>query len=493
MSLAEFTFTTRVRPVVQVGIGDTRLPVGQAQWDVAHWDADTARWSGVDPTWVDITCDTYSARCEYGRDHTTDRFVPGVGTVLVNNATGWADPNVTVEPGVLTMRPGRAIRFGVEHIGYGTRWLFRGFIDALIPTYHPTFTDVVQLDCVDALGEVNRAKLVPMPPVAAGETVDDRIYRLLDLAKWPTTKRILDPASTTLIESDMGGQLADLLGQAADSGGGAVFGDLDANVVFRNRDWQVYPPDTPPDGSIGNVDPGVPGYFTDPIPATPGYLDPSIGTGGSGTLTDPRGRVWTVDQRNAIVPPVPAIPAQWVGWSGDVCPVEWQRPFDRADLSTRVILGRDLETAVMIDDPEGQLLYGIEPYERTDLLTQSDAELERLARRILRTRSADTAPRVRSVTIDARTSDVSIDLMSTVDIWKPSRYRCRLAYPRGTVFDAEHFATGAVHELAPDAWTLLLNLDLAAPWVAGAARWDQNVGWDRSLWSDDELSLTGVS
>jgi hypothetical protein len=639
VSLAAFTWTTRARPVVELGVGDSRIPTGQATWSHAYWDTDGDRWAGNEPTWHDITCDTISLRCEYGRRHTTDRFVPGLATVVVNNETGWADPNAVGDPTVLTIRPGRPIRFGVVHAVYGTRWLYRGFVDAVVPQYVPNGTDTVQFDCVDALGEVNRGKLIPQGvPIGDGEPVSTRLNAVLDQANWPAVKRDIWPTSIALVGDEMGGQVADLLTRAADSGGGVVFGDLEANVAFRPRDWQVFAPDEPVDGTIGNVDmigtpgvPAVPGYLTPtigtvttlnpgPLPAdctfvfkvrgpatatyaqiaaqlevsplswtlalapgdnvayfisypdgaTPSYaytvtpdptggdelralsvqrnngsgrqviterasidggttwtqvatadfptvtpavspnvvrigqstfdgrvysvelrtgLDPKGGTvvwrfdadeyPGGTSYADPRGRTWTLTAPNAITPTIPAVPAV----PPDVCPVAWERPFARADMATLVILGRDAASAVQVEDPEGQVLYGIEPFEQTDLLTKNDGDLLVLANRILRTRSATSAPRVRSVTLDARTADGALDLMSTVSVWEPSRYRCRLRYPRGDVFDAEHFATGAVHELDAGHWTLNLNLDLADPFRAVGGRWD-GAYWDQALWAD---------
>jgi hypothetical protein len=137
----------------------------------------------------------------------------------------------------------------------------------------------------------------------------------------------------------------------------------------------------------------------------------------------------------------------------------------------------------VLDDYPAQVLYGIEPFERTDLWTAEDSLLVDLAQRILRSRASTTAPRIRSVSLDARTSDAALDLMATVSPYLPSRYRCRLRYPRGDIFDAEHFATGVAHELTPSSWTLELNLDLAAPYAAAGGRWDEAY-WDQSMWTD---------
>jgi hypothetical protein len=261
--------------------------------------------------------------------------------------------------------------------------------------------------------------------VGNNDPASARVTRILDSVAWPQAARDIQPSYELLIGTTLGGQAADLLSQTADSAGGVIFGDMTGRVAFRARDWQTYMPGTPVDGTIGNVAPT------------------------------------------------------------DVCPVMWERPFARADITTRAIFGRDLESAVTADDGQGQIKYGIEPYERVDLLTASDASLLQLAQRVLRTRAAATAPRVRSVTLDARTSTAALDLMSSVEVYRPSRYRCRLQYPqpRGVVFDEEYFATGVVHTMTPSDWTLQLNLDVAAPYAAAGGRWDSSY-WDQSLWAD---------
>ena len=94
MSTPRFTFTDRARPIIQIGIGSAYDEYTTARWDSARWDTPPdAMWGGSEPEWLDLTCDSFSVRCEYGRQRTTDRFVVGQATVVVYNATGWADPN----------------------------------------------------------------------------------------------------------------------------------------------------------------------------------------------------------------------------------------------------------------------------------------------------------------------------------------------------------------------------------------------------------------
>ena len=414
-----FTFTDRAAPFCEVGFDDVRIEHSAGKWGVAEWDAADATWAGVEPTWRDVSCEVWEATCEYGRMALTDRFVPGVASVIVRNFTGWADP---MREG---MRPGRPIRFGVIHQEYGKLVKFRGFIDAVIPTYAAGFMDSVELQCIDALGEVNRVHLQPFEEPFPGdnELGHERVNATLDRSLWPALKRDIAPTSWTLIADAQGGQVADLLGRMADSVGGNVWGDVNGDIGFRPRDWQVWTEGAPVDATIGNVDPG------------------------------------------------------------DVCPISWQRPFDRESISTRVIMGRNAETAVQIDDPEGQLLYGIETFERTDLLTYSDPNVIDLAERTMVTRSHETAPRVRATLLDARNGDAQLDLMSTVDVFKPSHYRCRLMEWRGLVFDDRYIATAVAHRITASEWSLEMNLDRAEPYMAQGGKWGQT-GWDQTLWSE---------
>lgn len=424
MTAPAFTFTDRATPIVQIGTGDRRTVAVAGVWDVSEWDDPGALWSGDEPLWRDVTCEGLTFEAVYGRRAITDRFVPGVATIRVRNLDGWADPNADDDISVLTVRPGRAIRVGVLHDDYGVCWLFRGIIDAVTPTYEPDGQPVVQLDCVDVLGEVNRAKFAPYPaPVGAGETVDTRIARILDRALWPDSKRDLAATGVTVIADTLGGQVADLLARAADSANAVVFANMDGDICFRHNAWQMFDPATPPDATIGNG-------------------------------------------------------------PGDVCPIRWERPFAREDITTRVIIGRDAATAQTIVDPDAEVLYGIEPFERVDLWTESDTTLASIGLQILAARHPDTAPRVRSVSLNAATGPDVLDLIATVDVYRPSRFRCRHTEPDGRlVFDTEMFATGVAHAFNADRWTLELNLDVAAPYATTGTFWGMGY-WDAAWWAD---------
>lgn len=435
MALPRFTWTTQARPFLELGIGDSRVAVAAARWDVQRWDQPDAVWSGVEPFWQDVTCEAYQVGITVGRERTTDRFEVGTMTVVAANVSGWADlqPPAPGDINTLMLRPGRAIRFGVDHVTQGRVVLFRGFIDVVDPVYEPG-SDVVNLQCVDALGEVGKVRLTDPVETGDGEYVHTRLGRILDVVQWPPEKRDIAGSSIALLAAKIDGQAADLLGQTSDSAGGAVFGDTNGSVAYRAADWQMWQTSTAPDATIGNVA------------------------------------------------------------ADDVCPTRWQRPYSRAEMSNVIILGnvrQPTADVVSRSDSSSWGLYGIETFERTDLATQDVAQLALMADRYLATRGANTIPRVRTVSFDARTADNVVDLLTSSSCYRPSRYRCRLALERGLIFDQQHYCTGANHDISPDGWTSELLLDIADPYAAtNTPRWEPASGadaglsrWDRVAWN----------
>ena len=91
---------------------------------------------------------------------------------------GLAEPLGTEELGTW-------IRIGVDHATYGNKWFFRGFVDAIVPTYVPDRQDAVRIECVDSLAEAGRV-------FVAGDRLPhrlamgpQRIRQVLATAHWP--------------------------------------------------------------------------------------------------------------------------------------------------------------------------------------------------------------------------------------------------------------------------------------------------------------------
>lgn len=418
-----------VRPWCELGVGDTRVPTGQARWDVSRWDDPDALWAGTEPTWLDTACETIDATANAGRERIVDRFRPGGAEVTVRNRDGWADMTGVVDPAALTLRPGRQLRFGVD-TPTGRHLIHRGYIDQADPLYQPYGLDVVELTSLDALGEVGRLQLAPLTgPVGDGETGDVRIARILDALQWPVEYRDIQPASGRVQATRFGAQVANLLGITADSVGGSVFGDLAGRLAFRPRDWQTYTPDTPPAATIGNVG------------------------------------------------------------AGDVCPSAWSMSWARGDVAAWVRMANlDGSAEAIAYDVAAAAAMGPEPFERADLIASSSGQLDTIAQRVLVTRGMATMPRVRSVVLDAARDPGDgrvVELMATARAETPTRVRCRLAEAGRLVFDREMFITGTAHTLTSTGrWWVTFALDVAAPFAAPGGRWDV-ARWDRATWTGE--------
>lgn len=419
----------RAVPVIELGVGASATPTGVGRWQVSRWGQPSATWVGNEPFWWGITCEVHNVETYVGHERAADTWDVGTAIVVLRNLTGWADypPSAPDQPTLLSVRPGRPIRIGVSIDAGPTSWLWRGYVDAADPGYEPEMGSIVTLSCIDAKGEAGRANAAGLAtPVGAGETVTTRIGRVLDATNWPAYRRDLAASSVTLLPTSLGGTVTDLVDLAADSAGGAVFGDINGRVAYRARSWQTYAPGAPFDATVGNVD------------------------------------------------------------ATDVCPSSWDVSFAREDITTQVQIGRHSDAAPLVfNDVEGQTLYGVEPYDRTDLETQSVLVLNSLGQRHLATRGHLTAPRISAVTLDAATGDDVVDLLAACDPRTPTRLHCRHDESGRVVFDRNLFVVGIRHSIGPDGWEARVALDDAdaSDYIAAPnPRWG-SARWQRALWA----------
>jgi hypothetical protein len=320
----------------------------------------------------------------------------------------------------------------------------------------------------------------------------------------------------TLIATELGSQCVDLLNVAADSAAGVVFGDVgvadsDPRVAFRNSDFPNYDNDEPPVGTIGDLGwPGTPPSYTytatmteDP-PGSGLYFLPD-----DTIIEDPAGSglfyVDGVAVRLTEGPPglflveggdvIPAIPA-------DTCPSNWELSFARADITTQALLARQTDTAPRVYPTPAQLadlsngfkygqsMFGIESFERTDLDTLNNADLDFLGERILTTRSWKYMPRVAAVTVTATASaPQTVHTLASASPFTPARFRCQHRIDGRDVFDRIMFVTGVEHAITPAGWEARISLDDAAPFLIGGthpANWDETgvALWDTATWAD---------
>ena len=422
-----------VAPVIQLGVGDRYDAASiAALWDTARWSTpgDENEWGGTEPLWRDISCDVLDVSTFVGRDSSIEQFQIGTCTVAVRNLGGWADyrPPTPGDENLLTIRPGRQVRIGVSIAGAAPVWLWRGVIDTTEPGYRPGEGDVVTFGCVDAKGDAGRAEMPrTLTPVGHGEAAHTRMHRTLNNVRWPTARRQLAVTDVTLLATEFGTRVSEELDRTADSASGHVYGDTNGRVCFRTKGWMQWAASAPVDDTIGNIE------------------------------------------------------------TSDVCPSGWEVQFGRDDITTRAIIGRPDETPLVVDDDEGIGRFGVETYERTDVIPTLTFEVTRIASRVLAARSYEVMPRIAAVTLDASSGHGEVAaLLSTCSAFTPTRLRCRHRAADGRlVFDRTMLVVGVEHTISPrEGWTARIALDDATPYqqVANPARWSDAA----TRWSDDD-------
>ena len=166
---------------------------------------------------------------------------------------------------------------------------------------------------------------------------------------------------------------------------------------------------------------------------------------------------------------------QTLGWRVTAAPIEhatyfeypvfWTEGMTPFSPAPGVIFSMELrpEPPELWIDTMGKSLYGVENFNRTDLINSTTDIFETLADRILEVRGVNSVPRIEAVTIDARTGRgiFNMELMSTAAPEKPSRYRLRLAVDERPIFDRMMFVAAVRHFIARDEWTLRISLDVA--------------------------------
>lgn len=213
-------------------------------------------------SWIPVIDDLVSLDISTGQDDDTSGARNGTATVVLENWSGAYDPSAAelVNPDIgvfpsTTLYPGtgqfpdgglfpdivgaqqvdvgKPIRISYR---YGTTVYprFYGYVDDI--TFDAGFQPTVSFACVDGLEDLGRAPLAALStPQFVGDASDVRVGRILDLAGWATSQRILEPGLLTLATTTFGDYALPLLQEVADSELGKIFVDANGNFVFYNR------------------------------------------------------------------------------------------------------------------------------------------------------------------------------------------------------------------------------------------------------------------
>jgi hypothetical protein len=202
------------------------------RWDDGAWDEATWDQSGGEGDWLDLTCDISELELTSGAsssDGLCTKIAGTTGSLTLHGAQydPWAGrwpanvlgPDLPVR--ILWRRPG------------DPEWapVFAGLTDAW---RYDAKTAAVTVPLVDRVAWLGNQKLIARDPVGAGDTIPDRIARILEAAGWAGDADLTDSVSpVSCVASTLEGAPWDQMAVAADTDLGIVWIDRAGAVAFR--------------------------------------------------------------------------------------------------------------------------------------------------------------------------------------------------------------------------------------------------------------------
>lgn len=249
--------------------GDIKLYVwaGIFAGSTFHWGQSTTDnldagnvWGGGQPTptppagriWVDLTCDVLSVQTDIGgtrSDGAIAQSEAGTATVTLTDPTRKYDPTNPNSPfqygGQTRLTPGaNLIIFAEVWNGSAiTQYrLFTGTVDTWNEdwTFAPNSRQAV-IVASDGVKDLVALDYGEQPEIGAGDTVSQRIERILTYYGWPGT-RVLDTSTNTLLGTTLAKSAWELIGRATEDELGFTYLDQVGTLQFRNRaTWLARP------------------------------------------------------------------------------------------------------------------------------------------------------------------------------------------------------------------------------------------------------------
>lgn len=390
-------------------------------WDSAVWD--TSTW-GPDAVYVDITA--------YLRGFDTDRhfsrevaaWEAGTASIVLDNRDGrFSADNLSgpyVTGGVTQIRPWRPIRIRAAY-GGTTYYVYTGYATAWEESYSLDGANrgdaIVTVQCVDELGSLARFNPLATSVVGTGELPGLRVHRLLNNAG-SIAPRSIDPGTFTLQGTTMAANVVTDLKLTADSEAGAIYILKDGTVRFDDQLAIV----TQTRSSVSQA---------------------TFGDGGGAEL------------------PYEDIEIHYDG-----------------DLLTNVAsFARVGGTAVQAQDNTSRALYQDKTFQRSDLICQTDTQVQSLANWYV----------AQFASPERRVTRIDINPRETVANWSQVLGRevrdlvtVKRRPPGGFTISRDCHIAGIRHSARPAEWKTSFALFSATPYQT-AGRWDYAI-WDGSTW-----------
>lgn len=395
------------------------------EWDGAIWDSST--W-GPDIEWVDVTAYVRSVNTDRAFVRGTRGWRGGTAEIVLDNRDGRFSPANLAGPyvtaGVTQIRPLRPARVRAAYAGV-TYPIWQGYVAEWIESWSGGAVGkgdaIVTLPCEDEWSRLAAIDGMEQPAAGAGETSGRRVHRILDSAGH-TGERNIAVGEVTLQATTLEQDVLAELELTADSEGGALYVGAAGEVVFTQQHALI-------DNTVSV------------------QSQATFGDGGGAEL--------------------PYATAE-VAYNSDL--IVNYASYTRVD-----------GTAQEAADSTSRALYGTRRDSRTDLISETDAQVLALAQwQVEQYRTPEL--RYTAITVTPRRSPTTLWPQVLGRAVRDQITVVRRPPGGHTITQACHIA-GIGHEITPATWTTRFDLWSATPYVAYAnSRWDLGL-WDEAIWA----------
>lgn len=196
--------------------------------------------SGV---WTNVaSSDVKQVSIRRGRQRRDYRFDAGNLTVVLDNASGIYDPDITT--GTWVVSGASIIRAGLQ-VRVVATWaavpyiLFAGLLES--NSVDQGFEPTVTLRVVDGLALLGKAyappisvtKMMSLSAYHVGEQTNVRVARMLDLVNWPTADRAISSSTVTMQGTAEGDYVINIINDCAACDVGDFFVSRDGKATYR--------------------------------------------------------------------------------------------------------------------------------------------------------------------------------------------------------------------------------------------------------------------
>lgn len=332
------------------------------------------------------------------------RYEAGTSTCRLNNSDRRFDPTNLAGPyvslGATQVTPMRAVRYQATWAGV-TYDLWRGYADSWDIDYAPPNYSSCVLAATDGFKVLSQYERAAGAGVGAGEDTGARVGRILDGVGWSATDRIVAVGDSTVQATTLAGDALSELQLTAESEIGDLYVDGGGRVVFRNRH---------------------------------ALLEDSRSTTSQATFGD--------------------------GGGSELPYTDVELVYDEATLANLVRATRVGGAAQTVQDATSQALYLTRPYERSDLILQTDADAADWARYVLY-QSKDPELRFSQLRVNPLRDPASLfpqvlgrDIGDRITIIRRP--------PGGGTITREVYIRGVQHDITPSTWMTTWTLQSAS-------------------------------